>query len=303
MVYTPKNKETDLNTKNDNDSYDICIIGSGPGGLACLSCIQEDYSIDMLSDTQIRRASKFIRQNKQSKRICVVDPNPTWLYQWEQNFQTLDISFLRSPAVAHCSYFDKHALVAYAVSEGREKELYESGISDIRSLQGTELPQIGSWKLPSNKLFIDFSRNLAKSLPHDYKQGKVADITKKCDGSDEFHIDLDLTSSDENSKSISAKYVILATGASGKPIIPKSLQRQYTSTSKIYQWQELDKVISKLNCSNNEEAKQVLVLGGGLTAVQSAHKLVRSGHRVLLCSRRNLVERHLDIPVKWFDYR
>ena len=285
--------------------YDICIIGSGPAGLASLSCIQEDYSIDVLSDTQTIRANKHIRQNRQSKRVCVVDPNPLWLSQWENNFQTLDISFLRSPASAHCSYFDRNALIAYAISERREDELFDSGISEIKSLNGTVLPQIGAWKLPSTKLFIDFSRSLAKSLSHEYYQGNVVGIQKE-DPHDEtapFRIELD--TSDEI---ISAKSVILATGTCGNPIIPQSVSN--APPSRIFQWQQLDLALSTLKKSSGNKSKQILVIGGGLTAVQTAHKIARStrsngqvGAKVILCSRKDLVERHFDIPVKWFDER
>ena len=92
--------------------YDVVIIGSGPAGLAALSCLQEEYSLDILDETQLQRASSWIRKgNRKKKRVLVVDPNGTWLDDWERNFGTLDINFLRSPAVAHCSYFDRNALL------------------------------------------------------------------------------------------------------------------------------------------------------------------------------------------------
>lgn len=287
----------------DMVNYDVCIIGSGPAGLAALSAMREDYSINVLSDTHVGRAIKKIRQSNRSspKRICVVDPNPNWLDQWERNFKTLDILFLRSPALAHSCYFDQNALLAYAISEGREDELLESGCSDIKSLKGTILPSVGLWKLPSTKLFLDFSRSLAKSLTHVYIQGKVVDIQESMsyDSNTEFRIFFN----GEN-QTITSKSVILATGAVGRPIIPKSLEE--VSSSRIFHWQELNRAISTIKkCSQGK--RNVLVIGGGLTAVQTAHKLVRSCNdkntRVVLCSRKNLVERHFDIPVKWFDYR
>lgn len=298
--------------------YDVCIIGAGPAGLACLSTIQEPYSLDLLTDNQILRASAWIQRNPQSKskKVCVIDPNHNWFHQWDDNFQTLDISFLRSPTIAHCSYFDKNALLAYAISNGREDELLESGCSSIKSLRGTVMPQVGLWKLPSSKLFLDFSRNLASTLPHDYIQGKAIDIKPVYDD------DLSTASIDSSSKiyriilenqvDVYTSSVIVAAGMAGKPIIPESLLHStnpiQTSTSKqrIYQWKELNSVLSTFDKMTNG----VLVVGGGLTAIQAAQKIVRHVERegvvsskVVLCSRRPVVERHFDIPVKWFDER
>ena len=294
------------------ESYDICIIGSGPAGLAALSAIREEYSIDMLSHTQIQRASTFIRKNKKkrknkAKRVCVIDPNSQWLDQWEKNFNTLDISFLRSPAVAHCSYFDKSALLAYAFTEGREDELLESGCSEIKSLQGTIRSQVGLWKLPSTKLFIDFSRSMAESLPHYYIQGRVVDIEKrKVDDNDSmmYHI---VTNNNDRYETISAKSVILATGVVGRPIVPKALQ-QVSKQSPIFHWTDLERALATVD-NNTHSKRRVMVVGGGLTAVQTAQKVVRMLEQksvpssVTLCSRKKLVERHFDIPVKWFDER
>ena len=301
-------------------SYDVCIIGSGPAGLAALSAIREDYSIDMLTHTQIQRASSLIRKNKKKqKRICVIDPSPQWLDQWEKNFKTLDITFLRSPSVAHCSYFDENALLAYAIHEGRDDELLESGCSNIKSLKGTIKPDVGLWRLPSTKLFLDFSRSMAEFLQHDYIQGRVLDIEKSekdDDDSDEgptYHI-----STDNNyHNTISAKAVILATGSVGQPIIPKALKRissernQPEMETPIFHWTDLDHAIDTVDKMENSK-RRIMVVGGGLTAVQTAQKIVRTFKQksevsvpglVTLCSRKKLVERHFDIPVKWFDER
>lgn len=52
-----------------------------------------------------------------------------------------------------------------------------------------------------------------------------------------------------------------------------------------------------------QPGERVLVLGGGLTAVQTAQLAHRRGCRVVLLSRRPLVTRHFDIDAKWFDKR
>jgi len=44
-----------------------------------------------------------------------------------------------------------------------------------------------------------------------------------------------------------------------------------------------------------------LVVGGGLTAVQVALRVLEDGHKCVLCSRRPLQEKHFDIPLEWFD--
>lgn len=295
-------------SSSDHPYYDVCIIGAGPAGLAALSAIQEDYSLNALNETQINRATRRLSQQRRRQlRVLVVDPHDTWLSEWERNFQTLDIQFLRSPCVAHCSYFDRNALLAYAMEHNRENELLETGCSSISSLQGTVLPQVGLWKLPSTQLFLDFSRQLAQSLPHTYRQGQVQSVTKDDNDDDAFRI---VVMEQQKLVEVTSKYVILATGMVGRPIVPKPLQplvdvaaaspnNKQQQQQRIYPWQQLDQAIKQ------QQHQKFLVVGGGLTAVQTALKLASSSlnNRVVLCSRRPLVERHLDIPLQWFDYR
>jgi hypothetical protein len=256
--------------------------------------------MDMLSENQINRATKFIKnRRKRATRVCVIDANPNWLDEWEKNFKALDITFLRSPAVAHSCFFDRNALLAFAISEGRENELLDSGCSEIKSLKGTSMPHNGSWKLPSTKLFLDFSRQYASSLRHDYLEGRVIDI-KKTGKNSFFQVGVQNISTNDTTI-LSSKSVILATGAIGRTVIPKFLKD--VSSPRIFKWQELDRVIPTLTKDLNFPSPKILVVGGGLTAVQTAHKLVQKGAKVVLCSRRLLVERHFDISVKWFDFR
>ena len=56
-----------------------------------------------------------------------------------------------------------------------------------------------------------------------------------------------------------------------------------------------------VNTSN--EVMRALVVGGGLTAVQAALRVVKVGHECTLCSRRASQEKHFDLGVDWFDPR
>jgi hypothetical protein len=276
--------------KNKTCEYDICIIGAGPAGLASLSAVREPYSLDNLNGAQINRAVHSMDLHRRLK-VCVVDAHDTWLYSWQKNFEALDIEFLRSPALAHPNFFDQNALLAYAVANDRTDELLDTGCIDSNKLL-TMGP--GLWKLPSTRLFVDFCENLADSLSHDYIQGKVTGVAKSSSISLEtlFRVDID---NGRNTLHVSAKAVILATGPTGRSIIPPGLKSVPQDNGRLLSWTQLDQVRSDSN--------RILVVGGGLTAVQVALKLCKLGKTCILCSRRPLVERHFDIGLEWFDLR
>jgi hypothetical protein len=53
----------------------------------------------------------------------------------------------------------------------------------------------------------------------------------------------------------------------------------------------------------HQKKQRVLVVGGGLTAVQAASRVAEAGDPCVLCSRRPLCEKRFDVPVEWFDQR
>lgn len=249
---------------------------------------------------QLQKANKYMsnKKSKKSKSVCVIDPHPKWLQGWNNNFDRLGIEFLRSPAMAHPDHFDMNALLAYAMANGRENELIESGCYDDKSLLSLGQTQVGLWKLPSARLFQDFCLDLAKRLRHDYIQSTVKSLTREENEEGGKTNDNDsnspyiVTLADGSKIKVSA--VVLALGSVGDPITPKLLEA--APSTKMFSWQKMKKNLSH---SHN----RVLVVGGGLTAVQAAQYALRQGKDVTLCSRRPLVERHFDINTDWFDRR
>lgn len=279
-----------------SSSYDVCIIGAGPAGLACLSAIREPYSIDHLTEAQVQRALHSLKLHHQLS-VCVIDPEPNWMNTWKTNFEQLNIQHLRSPAIAHPNMFDRNALFAFACQQGRESELYESGCSDIKALHGLGQTQAGLWKLPSTKLFLDFCDDMVSNLAHAYLQGHVVDLLQQDQNGNHCLQYIDPTG---EARCIFARNVILTTGTLGRPILPRGLVGCPTVSWKS---PEAFSTRTVVRDGLHQKKQHVLVVGGGLTAVQVALRVVEAGNTCVLCSRRPLRERHFDIPVEWFDQR
>lgn len=289
-------------------SYDVCIVGGGPGGLAALSALIEPYSVDHLSEGQRLRAECAAQRHRQRcPKICVIDPN-NWLDSWHQRFKALGIKWLRSPAGAHPDIFDKNSLLAFAHQKDRHHELLESGAVNPEL---ASLPEVGSglWNLPSNALFEDFCSDLASCLPHTFLHGKVASISghdgdftvKVLDSSLDVKDVKDGLVGDEKKPSyrcreLTAKAVVLALGVPGPAAVPAAL----SAVPEKLMFHSDFQLGSRLKEVNH---KKVLVLGGGLTAVQVAQLALKKNCKVVLVSRRPLTTRHFDINEKWFDRR
>lgn len=298
--------------------YDVCIVGAGPAALSCLSAIRETFSLDHLSESQFHRAVQS-QHHSPPLSVCVIDPASEWLHEWKENFQQLRIQYLRSPAMAHPDTFDSKALLAYAYMQGQQHQqhpdaLVESGCADLRKLIGLGETQIGLWKLPSNALFLEFCQHLVERLSHDRVQGHVVDIVAVPNTNEEekLYDVLYFTQTGPNGSNgaggmqqkIRCKSIILATGTSGKVVIPPGLDHCPT----LYSWKDpeaypLQRTLRKKNHPHSPKRERVLIVGGGLTAVQAALRVVQDGHSCTLCSRRDLQEKHFDIPVEWFDRR
>lgn len=268
--------------------YDLCIIGAGPGGLAALSAVLEPYSVDQLSSGQAERAATALRNvQRQVPKVCVIDPAP-WLSTWANRFRALEIEWLRSPATAHPDLFDALSLMEFARRCGREDELFDSGAGCDKEIKSLPEVSSGGWRLPSNALFMDFCSALINRLPHEFYETRVKDV-RGSDGS--FVVELD------KGIELEASAVVLALGAPGPPIVPAVLSGLPGHLAFHAQCEDGARL------ETLRHGERVLVIGGGLTAVQTAQLAHRRGCQVLLLSRRPLTSRHFDVDVKWFDRR
>ena len=227
----------------------------------------------------------------------------------------------------------------------QESDIYESAsLINNKKLYSLGESQIGLWNLPSTSLFNDFCDDLSQRLVHDYICGTVTEInddqndddtdndddenenenndkkkkkeTKTLSSTNNFRLTVDVTKKSKSKKKeimIRTKAVILCLGSIGTPIIPRSLQAiQLTQSSSsspsssqlpfMCQWHQLQEYKQHLQ---QPQRKKILVVGGGLTAIQTAQYILKHKNNtvVYLCSRRRLQVKAFDVHDTWFDRR
>lgn len=130
---------------NEEDVYDVIIIGAGPCGLATAARLREHAPDALFTDEEHRRyhwigkhgskvALKHVRNGKftaarstrPAYKMAVLDAtSDTWLGRWKTLFSKFDIQHLRSPMLWHVDPLDRDALLAHAYRTEREGELVE----------------------------------------------------------------------------------------------------------------------------------------------------------------------------------
>ena len=122
---------------------------------------------------------------------------------------------------------------------------------------------------------------------HDYVKSLAVDIERKHE--DERYIVRAV-----DGTQIHAGAVVLALGQCGNAVVPKKLR--CVPKHQLTLWNHMQEKLLP-------DHEFVLVVGGGLTAVQAAQYCLRQGKRVVLCSRRPFLSRHFDLEWCWFDRR
>ena len=293
-------------------SYDVCIVGAGPAGLAVLSSLHTGAA-GILTEAQRLRAQRGKRSTERKLSVCVIDPSGAWLEEWRGRFDALDIAHLRSPAWAQPDAFSESALVEFAFQTERMEELRSLDLSTttLQQLAGSNnLVHAKLFHMPTASLFLDFCDEHAKSLPHTFTRGKVCDVKKSGktgEGDGGTYDVLVHTGIDHEGRgqltTLRASKVVFAIGAA-RPMIPAPFSDETATT-------DINAKDSQIIHTSSYKALReipwqpsdtVLVVGGGLSAVQAALLAVRRGSgRTVLCSRRAIQTQQYDLPLNWMN--
>ena len=275
----------DSHTSVRDEPAEVVIVGGGPHALAALAALN-DGSL------------------QENIKVCVIDPGSHFMQAWNSRFDTLEINYLRSPAIAHPVAFDPTALVDFAVDEGRTSELIDAPVSGSW-LVSTDVDREKWLKaLPSNALFRDFCASLEAKLPHRWASGTASGVSKDS-ATGEFHVRYKATANGSEHV-VTARAVVLATGPVGKWKVPAPFEPHLDSRLVLHTEELLlgqGTLSEEITRRCPSESGRVLVIGGGISAAQAALAAVRAGHKVVLRSRRPLQTRPFDIDHGWFDMR
>ena len=290
--------------------HTVVIVGGGPHALAALSALHESslalaqFSSDPYGASGLSigvRKRLGIEKLTKIGSVCVVDPGMGFLEAWDRRFEALEITHLRSPALAHPRVYEPQALVHFAVSKGRTSELLNPPeFSKRLATSGGYGQEPLLFALPTRELFKDFCVSLSEELPHEWIQANAEEIFKD-ENTGKFRVRY---ASGIKDGWIVADSVILATGPATQLNIPAQF-RPYVNSGHVTHTEKFlsgEKSVATL-LARYPKKSRVLIIGGGLTAAQAAVAAVTTGSYVVLRSRRPLMTRSYDLHEDWLDQR
>ncbi|TQS34117.1 hypothetical protein Golomagni_05513, partial [Golovinomyces magnicellulatus] len=323
----------------DQPLFDIVIIGSGPCGLAVASRLKEQTPGSLFSDTehqrfhfikassQSRLASKPIRTSQRSNvaaerllsgpsvpsndlNMVVLDANgDQWMHSWNDNFEKLNISHLRSPMFFHPDPSDRDGLRAFAYTKGRMNELKE-----IEGVVGKELSKHqrkqkqkkrphkditylderfrDDYFRPSQGLFKEYCEEIAKRYEI---SGIVEKSTVNSISFDSYNEVFSLKTSTGEKRS---RMVVLAIGSALEQSLPPNCP--FCVCDNVTHIMNPKTRHSLFPKKSKRPTKSVMIIGGGLTSAQVVKLAADEGiSKIYLILRGNLKTKHFDVDLHW----
>ncbi|EGG13254.1 Hypothetical protein MELLADRAFT_86675 [Melampsora larici-populina 98AG31] len=145
-------QEVPIETIEDDDFFDVLIIGGGPHALGLAARLREPFPASLYTDLEHSKLS-FLRTRRKSQsinlgrsdtdgihtKILALDSNASegWLGRWNGFFNHLQIPHLRSPMFFHPGPSDVDGLEAFAKKTGAESACATSnGVENTKPTVG-----------------------------------------------------------------------------------------------------------------------------------------------------------------------
>lgn len=335
--------------ESDYRIHDVIIVGSGSCGLAVAARLCEATPSSLFSESEhqryhwmkasssSRRSSKLTRTSRRSNTapdrllsgpgisckldIAVLDEtSDQWMSAWNEKFEKLEISHLRSPMFFHPDPRDRDGLLELVYREGRERELREiAGVvgkglskhqrkkkvkdSGKRQQETTYLDERDrkDFFRPSQAVFKQHCEDIAAryNLTNIVEKSKVTSISYNPHGTINSGI-FTLRTSTGTRK---ARAVIFSAGAASKPSLPASCPfypDHFGSVSHAFAKDTVRLPRHVLDKISSGKQTKIAVVGGGLTSAQVTATAISSNvSKVYHLVRGPLRVKHFDVDLNW----
>ncbi|CAL3965080.1 unnamed protein product [Diplocarpon coronariae] len=331
--------------------HDVLIIGAGPCGLAVAARLRESTPSALFTEsehqkfhfmkaTSSRWKSKPIRTSRRANTspdrllpghnvsnhaadIAVLDANgDQWMSAWNEKFEELGITHLRSPMFFHPDPRDRDGLLEYAVTTDRQQELKE-----IQGVVGKELSKHQRKKKQRDGKRTQETTYVDERDRHDYYRPSQSLFKQYCDSIVARYQLSDLVQKSSvasityspltsiftlqtSTGTKKARIVVLAIGAAAKPTLPPDCPfcplSSKGSVSHIFCKTQLSETNTNilpphlLSKAQKRIPTSLAIIGGGLTSAQVAHLAASHGvSNVHLILRGPLKTKHFDVDLSW----
>lgn len=330
----------------------VIIIGGGPCGLAIASRLCEATPGAIFSNGEHSRFH-WLKQRGGGSNVTKSKPRAigfegkfdpddilvldktgdSFMCQWHNQFDAVKIPHLRSPMFFHPDPLDIDSLVAFAHSQGREKELMEiHGVvgKEIskhhqkktrmkrklsNSFAGSGLVEVDrrdrtDYYRPGSKLFEDFCSTLVTryGLDNVVQKATVMNIRYTLInkiGADKVESKMGFAVETSEGETFGCEYCIGAIGLSGKinyPINGLGDHFPYGSCHTTHLFQNQIQLPPEKTMERIQEGKhtEMAIVGGGLTSAQLTELVLSKGvDKVHLIIRGEIKIKHFDFHLEW----